>query len=164
MKEARDGDQGSPREVPFDELLLRIRAIIGNTSRETALKRVCAILHENIPRYDWVGFYLVDPANSRELVLGPFVGAPTEHVRIPFGKGVCGQAAEKRATIVVQDVTHEANYLSCGINVKSEIVLPLMKGTLLLGELDIDSHTTAAFTDADTAFLTAVCECLSDVL
>jgi len=157
-------EQDSVRGIPFDTLLPRIRAIVGNTSRETALKRVCAILNESVPHYDWVGFYLVDPPGSRELALGPFVGAPTEHVRIPFGKGVCGRAAEERATIVVQDVTREANYLSCSVNVKSEIVLPLMKGTLLLGELDIDSHTVAAFTDADRAFLTAVCECVADLL
>jgi L-methionine (R)-S-oxide reductase len=157
-------EQGSMRDMPFDDLLARIRAIVGNTSRETALKRVCAILQETIPHYDWVGFYLVDPPGSRELALGPFVGAPTEHVRIPFGKGVCGRAAEERATIIVSDVSQEANYLSCGVNVKSEIVLPLMKGTLLLGELDIDSHTVAAFTDADKQFLTNVCECVADLL
>ena len=65
---------------------------------------------------------------------------------------------------MVQDVTQETNYLSCGVNVKSEIVLPLMKGTLLLGELDIDSHTKGAFTDADREFLTDVCECVADLL
>jgi GAF domain-containing protein len=164
MKDARDGDGGSPREPSFDELLARIRASVGNTSRETALKRVCSILHESVAHYDWVGFYLVEPAGARELSLGPFVGAPTEHVRIPFGTGVCGRAAEERATIVVQDVTQETNYLSCSVNVKSEIVMPLMKGTLLLGELDIDSHTTAAFTEADREFLTSVCECVADLL
>ena len=164
MKEGQDRERDLPHDVPFDELLPRIRAIVGNTSREIALRRVCAILHDSVSHYDWVGFYRVDPPGSRELALGPFVGAPTEHARIPFGKGVCGRAAEERATIVVQDVTREANYLSCSVNVKSEIVLPLMKGTLLLGELDIDSHTAAAFTDADREFLIAVCECVSDLL
>jgi len=98
------------------------------------------LLVENVPHYDWVGFYLVDKA-KKELVLGPFVGEPTEHVRIPFGRGICGQAAERRTTFVVQDVSKEGNYLACSPKVKSEIVIPLFKGGEIIGELDIDSHT-----------------------
>jgi L-methionine (R)-S-oxide reductase len=157
-------ETGAKPAPAFDDLLARIRASVGNTPRENALKRVCAILHESISRYDWVGFYLVDPPGSRELLLGPFVGAPTEHVRIPFGRGVCGRAAEERATIVVDDVSRESNYLSCSVNVRSEIVLPLVKGALLLGELDIDSHTVAAFGEDDRRFLEAVCSLVADVL
>jgi L-methionine (R)-S-oxide reductase len=147
-------------------ILEQVRAAAGRAGggaasppdRDAALKEICALLHGGVPRYDWVGFYIVDPQKPRELVLGPFVGAPTEHVRIPFGRGVCGQAADRRETVVVQDVTQEANYLSCSVNVKSEIVLPLMKGGAVLGELDIDSHTPRAFTDADRNLLAAVCE------
>ena len=120
------------------------------------LARVCRLLADSRPGYDWVGFYLVDPAAPRELVLGPFVGAPTEHVRIPFGRGVCGQAAERGETVVVADVTAESNYLACSLRVRSEIVVPLLDGGRVRGELDIDSHTAARFTAADRALCEAV--------
>jgi GAF domain-containing protein len=142
---------------PHAELLDRLRAVTHRAPRDAALKEFCALLAQSFPRYNWVGFYLVDPPGSRELALGPFVGEPTEHVRIPFGRGVCGQAAERRAPIVVQDVTQEANYLSCSVNVRSEIVLPVMRGHDLFGELDIDSHTKDAFGEDDTLFLSRVC-------
>lgn len=117
------------------------------------LQAVCALLAERVPRYHWVGFYLADPSGARELVLGPYVGEPTEHVRIPFGVGICGQAAEKRVTLVVPDVSREHNYLACSPRVKSEIVVPVLFGGSLVGELDIDSHEPAAFGDEDSEFL-----------
>jgi L-methionine (R)-S-oxide reductase len=125
--------------------------------RDSVLQRICAILRDGVPHYNWVGFYLVDAGKPRELVLGPFVGEPTGHVRIPFGRGVCGQAADRRETMVVQDVSKETNYLSCSVKVKSEIVVPLMKAGIVLGELDIDSHTPGAFMLEDERFLAAVC-------
>jgi len=106
-----------------------------------------------VPHYDWVGFYMVDAEKMNELVLGPFVGDPTEHVRIPFGKGICGQAAERGETFVVQDVSEQNNYLACSLNVKSEIVVPLIKDDKVVGELDIDSHEVGPFTDDDREFL-----------
>jgi GAF domain-containing protein len=108
-----------------------------------------------------VGFYLVDPDSPRELALGPFAGAPTEHVRIAFGRGICGQAAEREETFVVQDVSEQTNYLSCSVHVKSEIVLPVFKDGKLVGELDIDSHVVAPFIGADEAFLEAVCDAVA---
>jgi L-methionine (R)-S-oxide reductase len=109
-----------------------------------------------VPYYDWVGFYCVD-SSKNELVLGPFVGEPTEHVCIPFGKGLCGQAAERKETVIVQDVTKEPNYLACSPHVKSEIVVPVIKTGRLVGVLDIDSHTRSAFTAEDKRFLEPVC-------
>lgn len=120
------------------------------------------MLIENVPHYDWVGFYLVDKA-KKELVLGPFVGEPTEHIRIPFGRGICGQAAERRTTFVVQDVSKEGNYLACSPKVKSEIVIPLFKGGEIIGELDIDSHTLSPFTEEDRVFLEDVCKVVSEL-
>jgi L-methionine (R)-S-oxide reductase len=142
---------------PHAQLLARIDRVKRLAPRDLALKEICVLLAQGFPLYNWVGFYLVDPPGSRELALGPFVGEPTEHVRIPFGRGVCGQAAERREPIVVQDVTQEANYLSCSVNVRSEIVLPVMRGNELFGELDIDSHTKSAFSDEDTLLLSRVC-------
>jgi GAF domain-containing protein len=86
------------------------------------------------------------------------VGAPTDHTRIPFGQGICGQAAERKETFVVQDVSMEDNYLSCSVDVRSEIVLPIMDGGEVLGELDIDSHAVSPFTEQDGQLLTGICE------
>ncbi len=93
---------------------------------------------------DWVGFYLVDPHREERLVLGPFSGEPTEHTSIAFGEGICGQAADTLQVFVVDDVEAESNYLSCSPSVKSEFVAPVMMKGVLVGELDIDSHTKAA--------------------
>ncbi|HOT91243.1 MAG TPA: GAF domain-containing protein [Anaerolineae bacterium] len=142
----------------FTVLLHRINEIVNtsNIDRDAKLYAICELLQTHITHYDWVGFYLVDPARERELVLGPFVGAPTEHTRIAFGQGICGQAAETEMTFVIQDVTQETNYLSCSPHVKSEIVVPIFKDGGIVGEIDIDSHTFAPFTQADNAFLEQV--------
>jgi GAF domain-containing protein len=147
--------------APFDALAPRIEALAASgRPLDHVLGEVCRLLKTEVPHYDWVGFYLTDPAAPRELVLGPFDGAPTEHVRIPFGTGICGQAAEREATFVIQDVRKETNYLSCSPTVRSEIVVPLMKDGRVLGELDIDSHAVAPFTPEDRAFLERVCRLL----
>lgn len=109
------------------------------------LLAVCGLIQQELEHYDWVGFYLVDPNEDRMLVLGPYVGAATDHTRIPFGTGICGQAAETLETFVVPDVSKAGNYLACSITVKSEIVVPLMHEGRFLGELDIDSHVLDNF-------------------
>jgi GAF domain-containing protein len=114
--------------------------------------------------YSWVGFYVVDKDRKNELVLGPFEGEPTEHTRIPFGRGICGQAAALRETFLVQDVSKETNYLSCSANVKSEIVIPIFKKGKVVGELDIDSHVLSPFTKEDEAFLKKISEIVSKIL
>jgi L-methionine (R)-S-oxide reductase len=154
----------SEKAALYGTLMVRLDAACQSSPREAALQEICALLHDNVPHYNWVGFYLVEPPGSRWLVLGPFVGAPTEHTRIPFGTGVCGQAADRRETIVVDDVSREGNYLACSIDVRSEIVLPLMRDGVILGELDIDSHAPAAFTMADRQFLQRVCDLASAVV
>ena len=142
----------------FADLLVRIGEVAYSTMpREERLDFIVHLLQRDVPYYDWVGFYLVDPQSPRELVLDRFAGEPTDHVRIPFGQGICGQAAERLDTFVVQDVSKETNYLSCSIHVKSEIVLPIVHEGRLVGELDIDSHVVGPFTAEDSAFLEAVC-------
>jgi GAF domain-containing protein len=91
-------------------LIGEVRRIVENSGADTEkLQRICDLLVERVPHYDWVGFYLVNPEKERELVLGPYTGAATDHTRIPFGRGVCGRAAEAsrptRRTVVVGDVT-----------------------------------------------------------
>ncbi|MFH5833964.1 GAF domain-containing protein [Halalkalibaculum sp. DA3122] len=127
-------------------------------SRDEKLFAICELLDDEVEVFDWVGFYLVDPEAERELVLGPYVGEATDHTRIPFGKGICGQAAESLETFVVQDVSEEDNYLACSIDVKAEIVVPILKDGELVGELDIDSHTKGSITGDHRKMLEDICE------
>lgn len=146
-------------------LLSEIEAILASPSdRDTVLTTLCSTLADRVPTYDWVGFYLVDPERERELILGPFVGAPTEHTRIQFGQGICGQAAEREHTFVIQDVGAETNYLSCSAHVKSEIVIPILRDGVVIGELDIDSHTLAPFTPADREVLEKIAALVAPLL
>ena len=134
-------------------LLEECRRILNESDDNgTALQRLATALHAEVDHYDWFGFYLTVPG-SRELALGPYEGAATDHLRIPFGRGVCGQAAEREETVVVDDVTQEANYLACSVETKSEIVVPIMEGDRVLGEIDIDSHRKNGFDESDREFL-----------
>ena len=93
----------------FHLLLNKVREVVDDPfDRNENLKLICKLLRDRVAHYDWVGFYIVDES-KKHLVLGPFVGEPTEHVRIPIGKGICGQAAERKETFVVQDVSKETN-------------------------------------------------------
>jgi GAF domain-containing protein len=131
-------------------------------NRDEKLAATCNLLRDNVTYYDWVGFYIADQP-KKELILGPFVGEPTEHTRIAFGEGICGQAAAIRKPFVVQDVRKETNYLSCSVKVMSEIVFPIMKNDQVVGELDIDSHTLSPFTDKDNALLGKICAIVADL-
>lgn len=108
---------------------------------------------QRLPFYDWVGFYMLDPDEPEMLVLGPFAGEPTPHVRIPVYQGICGAAVASRATIVIDDVNSDPRYLSCSLKTRSEIVVPIFAGETVVGEIDIDSHTPAAFSGSDRLFL-----------
>ena len=121
-------------------------------SVDEKLLSLCRLLKDSVHYYDWVGFYIAD-ASKRELRLGPFVGEPTVHVEIPFGKGICGQAADRKKMFLVQDVTKETNYLACSTKVRSEIVVPILRNGVVVGELDIDSHSLSPFTREDERFL-----------
>jgi len=153
------------KDVLFSSLTTRVDEIAGsNRERDEKLKDICKLLRDNISYYDWVGFYIVNPKRKDELILGPFEGEPTEHVKIPFGKGMCGQAAALQKTVIAQDVLRETNYLSCNPNVKSEIVSPIFKKGQIAGELDIDSHSVSPFTDEDEVFLKRIGETVSRLL
>jgi len=144
----------------FDKLLAELsKLVLGSLTLNETLAEICRMLKNNIPYYNWVGFYLVN--DERELVLGPFEGEPTEHTRIPFGVGICGQAAESKETFLVQDVSTQRNYLSCSRKVKAEIVVPILKDGQLVGELDIASHQVSPFSEHDREFLEEVCRILS---
>lgn len=136
----------------FDELFREVETLSANH-----LQSIVTLLNVNVSHYDWVGFYLVDAKDPSMLVLGPYSGDPTDHVHIPFGKGVCGAVAEKKQTKIVGDVAQEKNYLCCSLNVKSEMVVPIIKNQKVIGVLDIDSHTPHAFSQDDVVFLEKVC-------
>lgn len=109
-------------------------------------------LQERLRYFDWVGFYMIEPGGVAEdpvLVLGPYVGAVTQHKRIPLNRGICGAAASSGQTVVVDDVNADPRYLACSLETKSEIVAPIFVKDKVVGELDIDSHTPAAFNDDD---------------
>jgi len=144
----------------FEEVYQKIAALV-KINPEDLLHRICELLKQEVYHYDWVGFYILDPEKN-ELVLGPFVGKPTQHTHIAVGKGICGQVAAIGQTMVVQDVTQVENYISCGLDVQSEIVVPVMKNGKFVAELDIDSHSPAPFTDDDKVFLDKVCDLLVD--
>jgi len=111
------------------------------------MQAMVRLLHERMLKYNWVGFYLLEPgAQPPMLVLGAFEGAMTPHTRIPLNQGICGAAASSGQTVVVDDVTKDPRYLACSLETKSEIVVPVFAHGKVVGELDIDSHFAAAFT------------------
>ncbi len=130
-----------------NNILENVTSLIeGEGTRNEKLQAICKLLDERVDVFNWTGFYLVASDEERMLELGPYVGEETDHTRIPFGSGICGQAAETLDTFVVQDVSKANNYLACSLDVKSEIVVPIMKENNFVGELDIDSHTLNAIT------------------
>ncbi len=117
-----------------------------------------------LPYYHWTGFYMLDPEDPKTLVLGPFRGAPTEHVRIPVNQGICGAAVARNETVVVDDVSADPRYLACSLETRSEIVVPIRANGTVVGEIDIDSHNPAAFAEADRQFLERCAEVMGRFL
>ncbi|MGB2715846.1 MAG: GAF domain-containing protein [Vicinamibacterales bacterium] len=144
---------------PYNDVLDEIRSAISAEGDATrALATTVARLKKRLPDYTWVGIYLLD---GNELVLGPFLGKPSPHTRIPLGLGICGAAAADEATIIVDDVNADPRYLACSTDTRSEIVVPILRrrhdGTNeVLGEIDIDSDRPAAFGAADKELLEAI--------
>jgi GAF domain-containing protein len=128
-------------------------AIATSADPNAAMTAAVALLKERLPHYTWVGIYLLE---GDELVLGPYLGKPSPHTRIPLNRGICGAAASQQQTIIVDDVNSDPRYLACSIETKSEIVVPIMRGATVLGEIDIDSDRPAAFGEADRRLLESV--------
>lgn len=149
--------------ISYDELITRVDNILDrDVTRNEKLFAICELLADEINTFSWVGFYLPDPNGKQELVLGPFVGPSTNHTRIPYGRGICGQVALSHETFVSQDVHSEENYLACSVDVQSEVVVPIMKGDSFVGQLDIDSNTKESITKEQRDLLEEICELLSD--
>ena len=149
----------------FNTLKPQIETIVSNTNKTVneRLLNICELLEENVSYYNWVGFYFRN-GKKEELILGPYVGAPTDHTVIPFGKGICGQVAVSNQNFVVPDVTAQDNYIACSITVKAEIVIPIFVKGENIGQIDIDSNTPDPFTKQDEDFLEFVCEQVASIL
>jgi len=143
----------------FEALKPKVSEIIiqFDISRDEKLTKICQLLQDEIPYYNWVGFYFANH-ETQTLHLGPYVGAETDHTIIPFGKGICGQVAVSNKNFVVPDVASQDNYIACSFTVKSEIVVPLFVNGVNIGQIDIDSHVIDPFTVADERFLEFVNE------
>jgi L-methionine (R)-S-oxide reductase len=120
---------------------------------QSVMEQMAKRLHENMARYNWVGFYLVDPTNSEVLLVGPFAGSFTPNARIPLNQGLCGAAARSGQTVVVDDVSKDSRYLPGSPLVKGEIVVPISVKGKFAAELDVESYFTSTFTKAEQDFL-----------
>ena len=137
--------------------------IKSNTSVSEKLQNICNYLKQEIDYFHWVGFYFKN-GDKNELKLAEFAGEPTEHIIIPFGKGICGQVAISNKNFIVPDVSAQENYISCGWKVKSEIVIPIFVQGKNIGQIDIDSHIVNPFSKDDEILLEYVCEKVSEIL
>jgi L-methionine (R)-S-oxide reductase len=126
-----------------------------------AMTRLVEILKTRIPDYSWVGIYLRE---GNDLVLGPYLGKPSPHTRIPLGRGICGAAATAKRTIVVDDVNADERYLACSLETQSEIVVPVMRDGEVLAEIDVDSDRRAAFGAHDQELLETAAAILAEAL
>jgi GAF domain-containing protein len=154
---------GQGTSVDYDALAAKIERELHDAPHgQAALQRAVELLKSHVADYTWVGIYLLD--KDDELVLGPFLGKPSPHTRIPLGSGICGAAATSKNTIVVDDVNADPRYLACSIETQSEIVVPIMRGDHVLGEIDIDSDRRAAFGPRDRALLERIAHVLATKL
>ena len=145
-------DFGNP-ETAYADLARDLRALLaGERDLVANAANTAALLWEALPGLNWAGFYLY---KSGELVLGPFQGKPA-CVRIAIGKGVCGTAAARRSTVVVEDVHAFPGHIACDSASNSEIVVPLLRGTELLSVLDLDSPQHARFKPPDARGLETI--------
>jgi L-methionine (R)-S-oxide reductase len=135
----------------YDVLTRDIQNILGMYHGRDAIEKIVDVLYSRVAHYSWIGIYLVE---GTDLLLGPWRGKQaTEHTRIPIGKGICGAAAKSGRTEVIQDVHGDQRYLACFRSTKSEIVVPIKSRGHIMGEIDIDSDTSHAFTEEDKQFL-----------
>jgi GAF domain-containing protein len=147
------------------ELLLELQSFAPTApTAEALMERIAKRLHEKMTRYNWTGFYLVDPADSNYLIVGPYAGSFTPNVRIPLDTGLCGAAATSGKVVVVQDVTKDPRYLAGSNLVKSEIVVPIFVNKKLAGELDIESYFADTFTKPEQEFVEACANVIADYM
>ena len=152
--------------TPVHKELLREFQNYAQTAPTVAsvMERMAKRLHEQMTRYNWTGFYLVDPADPSYLVVGPFAGSFTPKTRIPLNTGLCGAAATSGQVVVVQDVSKDPRYLAGSSLVKSEIVVPIYGNQKLAAELDINSYFAETFAKSDRQFVEACAKVIANYL
>jgi GAF domain-containing protein len=136
------------------------RMMASRAPLDEVLEKAVGLLHQASPKFHWTGIYELFP--DHVLRLGPFVGAPTNHVFICVGQGVCGSAVAQKRNMNIPDVSKESNYLACSEETKSELVVLIRKGERIFAQIDIDSHEFAAFDSQAENLVLAVAECLAD--
>ena len=152
-------DKYLPEEEKYRLLLAQIKSLlVKKDNLISSLSNFTAAIKDSFEKVSWVGFYLFDGTN---LYLGPFQGK-VACTNIEIGKGVCGNSAKKRETIIVPDVDKFPGHIACDSNSKSEIVIPLVKAEKLLGVLDLDSHEYNSFGNTDKEYLEEICKFLCD--
>lgn len=142
----------------MENLLEQANLIMENDEQPLAdrLLALCRLINKTRPEFTWVGFYFMND-ESRTLHLGPYIGAPTDHVEIPYGRGICGQVADSGKTYRADSVADESNYIACSLDVKSELVVPVYDEETLVAQLDIDSSELSAFSEEDVKILESLC-------
>ena len=136
------------------------RLAASGASLDELLSEAVDLLHQAHPRFHWTGIYELFPDDI--LRLGPFVGAPTDHVFISVGQGVCGSAVAEKRDKNVPDVSKEPNYLACSSATKSELVILIRKGDAIFAQIDIDSHDLDAFDSVSQREVSRVAEWLAE--
>ncbi|MED2930896.1 GAF domain-containing protein [Bacillus wiedmannii] len=145
------------REEQYETVIKQLDALLtGEPNVVANLSNASALLNQFLDRVNWVGFYVTD---GNQLVLGPFQGMPA-CVRIPFGRGVCGVAAETKTTQLVADVHQFPGHIACDSASNSEIVVPIVKERTVIGVLDIDSPEKNRFDEVDQRYLEKFVETL----
>jgi L-methionine (R)-S-oxide reductase len=149
----------------WSEIIARVEACAATETSLAALQQsIVDTLVALSPDCAWAGFYMLDPRDDRMLILGPYNGAPTPHVRIPIDAGICGAAVAHDETVIVDDVNADARYLACSLDTKSEIVAPIRVHGKPVGEIDVDSHRLAAFDAEDRRFFDRIAEVVGDFM
>src|SRR5690554_2700720 len=151
--------------MPFESLKPKVVALLANQEQTLTekLTAVCQLLKQSIDYYNWVGFYFKN-GDKEELKLRAFAGEPTDHIIIPFGKGICGQVAVSNKNFIVPDVKAQDNYIACSIDVKAEVVIPLFVNGENIGQIDIDSHSVDPFSTEDEDFLSFVNQSVAQII
>jgi L-methionine (R)-S-oxide reductase len=131
---------------------------------KSVMEHIAQRLHDKMTRYNWVGFYEVDPSDPGVLLVGPFAGSFKPHARIPLNIGLCGVAASTGESVIVNDVSQDPRYLAGSPLVKSEIVVPIFVRKKLAGELDINSYFTATFSRSEQTFVESCAAVVAEYL
>ena len=143
----------------FDQVEKSILKIITTKTSDGVVQDIVNILYDEFEYYSWVGIYII---KDDYLILGPWKGKQaTEHTKIPIGQGICGSAAQSGKTEIVPDVSADGRYLSCFLSTRSEIVVPILRKGIVIGEIDIDSDRKDAFSYDDRVFLEKIADMLS---